>query len=87
MGLRKRKNDLIMVLRAHEVAKVLTPAQVATFRDMYSRARTESEQDEVRKVVQNFVDDTGADRFSRLLRKSRQDEDDDEIVIPPHARP
>jgi len=79
MGLRQRKNTLVLALKAHVIAKELDDEQFETFRLMYARARTESEQDQVTAVVRQHIDGwkTGTDRFSRVLQSVNEDEDDD----------
>lgn len=70
MGIRQRKQHLIVALRAKKIAHRLTDEQFKRFELMYRQARTEAEQDQVTVVIDSFVngwkDDT--DAFSRLLR-------------------
>jgi hypothetical protein len=80
MGLRQRKNTLILALKARHIGKELDVEQVETFRLMYARARTPEEQDQVTKVVHEAIDGwkTGTDRFSRVLQMTHEDEEDDD---------
>ena len=79
MGLRQRKNTLIVSLKAKLLAKELDDEQFETFRLMYARARSEAEQDQVTAVVHNAIDGwkTGTDRFSKILQTANEEEDDD----------
>jgi hypothetical protein len=80
MGLRQRKNTLILALKARHVGKELDAEQVETFRLMYARARTPEEQDQVTKVVHEAIDGwkTGTDRFSRVLQMAHEDPDEED---------
>jgi predicted oxidoreductase len=84
MGLRERKNKLIVVLRAHVASKALTGEQAETFERMYRNARTPEEQDQVTAAVRHQLDGwkTEGDRYSRVLRDvfdvdSLDEEDED----------
>ncbi len=81
MGVRARKNHLILALKTRaRLCRSLTPEQVAQFELMYRRAVTVEEQDQVSKVVNDFIDGwrTGTDVYSRL-QQDRFEEDDDPL--------
>lgn len=70
MGLRQRKQNLILALKAKKLAYRLTDEQYDRFELMYRQSRTEAEQDQVTAVLDSFVNawKTDTDAFSRLLR-------------------
>ena len=85
MGLRARKNSLIMALKARALAYKLTPEQVDTFDRMYRAARNQAEQDEVTRALDLQMNGwkTATDAFSRVLQAASDigdlgDEDDDD---------
>jgi hypothetical protein len=84
MGIRTRKNTLISALKMRALASKMTPEQVATFEQMYRRARSPEEQDEVTKVIDVHLNGwkTGTDAWSRILQaedgRDFLSDDDDE---------
>lgn len=70
MGIRQRKNHLILVLAAHVKGGALTAEQAQTFEGMYRAAKTQDEQDQVTAAVKVQMDGwkTEPDRHSRVLR-------------------
>lgn len=87
MGIRDRKNLLIMGLKARALGGKLTPEHVATFEGMYRRARSNAEQDEVSKALDAHLNGwkTGTDAWSVLLQSGEDDSflADDEDEDPP----
>jgi hypothetical protein len=85
MGIRARKNHLILVLKARALGGSLTPEQVAKFELMYRRAVTVEEQDQVTKVIDDFMFGwkTGTDAYSRIRQAANGldifEEDDDPL--------
>jgi hypothetical protein len=85
VGVRKRKNHLITVLKARALGGALTPEQVAQFELMYRRAVSVEEQDQVTKVIDGFINGwkTGSDVYSRLRQAAAGldifEEDDDPL--------
>jgi len=77
VGVRQRKQTLLVVLKAHTLSGRLSAEQAVTFEAMYRRARTPEEQDQVTKVVHDMMEGwrTGTDRFSRL-RQAMNDLDE-----------
>ncbi len=81
MGIRARKNHLILVLKTRaRLCRSLTPEQVAQFELMYRRAVTTQEQDQVTKALDDFINGwkTGTDAYSRI-RQDLFEEDDDPL--------
>ncbi len=70
MGIRQRKNALILALQTKKIAHKLTDEQVARFEVMYRRAKTEAEQDQVTAAIESFTSGwkENSDAYSRLLR-------------------
>jgi len=70
MGIRDRKNHLLLVLRAKGIAHKLTQEQLDGFELMYRRAKDAAEQDQVTAALAAFTDGwkDAPDTFSRLLR-------------------
>ncbi len=83
VGIRKRKNHLISVLKAKALGGALKPEQVAQFEMMYRRAVTPQEQDQVTKVIEEFMHGwkTAPDVYSRI-RQAVEFEDDDDPLPP-----
>jgi hypothetical protein len=85
MGIRDRKNHLILVLKARALGGKLTTEHVATFERMYRGARSEAEQDEVTKALDTHMNGwkTDTSAWSVLLRSGEDggflsdDEDED----------
>ena len=81
MGLRTRKNTLLLALKARALAVQMPKEQVETFERMYRACRTTAEQDEVSKALDTHMNGwkTGTDAWSRILQDDfLSDEDDDE---------
>ena len=87
MGLRDRKNQLILALKAKKLAYKMTDEQASRFEQMYRRAGSQGEQDQVTAALDTFLNGwkEGSDAYSRLLRDVNEfgddapigDEDDD----------
>ena len=87
MGIRTRKNTLIAALKVRALAAKMTPEQVTTFEQMYRRARSPEEQDQVLKALDVHLNGwkDGTDAWSRILQ-AENDQDflsDDEDEDPP----
>jgi hypothetical protein len=71
VGVRARKQSLVLVVRAHCLAGKLTQIEADTFELMYRRCRTELEQDQVSKALHDVMDGWKTDRGSRLAHLRR----------------
>jgi hypothetical protein len=69
-GIRARKNGLIFALKAKAMAHHLDPEVTAKFESMYRSARTQPEQDQVTRALDEQIHGwkTGTDAYSRLLQ-------------------
>lgn len=78
MGLRQRKQTLLASLAFHLRAKLISQEQHDAFEVMFRRCRSEIEQDQVRKVIEEQLIGwkTDTDRFARILRDDDEDEED-----------
>jgi hypothetical protein len=84
MGIRQRKNNLILALKGYAFGGKLSKEQVEKFELRYRQARTEQDQNAVtadlHKTLTGWM--TGGDAYSRLLRNASDlgddfEEDDD----------
>lgn len=85
MGIRQRKNNLILALKGYAYGGKLSKEKVAEFELRYRQAKTEQEQNAVtadlHKALTGWM--TGGDAYSRVLRNASDigddfgDEDDD----------
>ena len=84
MGLRQRKNQLILVLKGYAFGGKLTDEDVAKFESMYRQARSLLEQDRVTEALHKHLTGwmTGTDAYSRI-RQAAADLDDFEDDDPP----
>ncbi len=88
MGIRKRKQTLILALKGKALGGSLDEQQVEAFSLMYGRAKTEAEQDQVTKALEDVLHGwkTGSDAYSRLRQAENGSDplgDDDEDEDPP----
>jgi hypothetical protein len=56
VGIRARKNHLIVLVKAHLLARKLTTEEANGFESMYRRCRSEREQDEVTMALHQVVE-------------------------------
>ncbi len=85
MGIRQRKNQLIMALKGKALGGALDEQQVAAFELLYRRAKTEADQDQVTATLTAVMHGwkSSSDAYSTLRQVSAgigflSDEDDDE---------
>ena len=70
---RKRKQACLVSVHARVRFGLLTGEQAEQLRLMYARCRTETEFNQVTKIMQDYCGNLGDDCYSRLLRDEMED--------------